>query len=139
MGHCIGVVSTSILTGFLRLARGLGSLHLGGGNLMKPSDCSSKRRLRQTMSLSAPFAWRHSHALQTSCEMKRLLPSGWAAMIPLITARSESVISRPRYLVTVSMHGTIMHQKPERKKYLTLFSKKCCNRICIGGAFTPIY
>ena len=107
MGHCIGVVSISILTGFLRLARGLGSLHLGGGNLTRPSDCNNKSRLRQTMSLSAPFAWRQFHALQTSCEMKRLLPSGWAAMITLITAISDAVTLRPRYVVMVSIPDTI--------------------------------
>ena len=107
MGHCIGVLSTSILTGFLRLASGLGSLHLGGGNLTRPSDCNNKSRLRHTMSLSAPFACCQFHALQTSCEMKRLLPSGWAAMISLITAISDSLTLRPRYVAMISIPDTI--------------------------------
>lgn len=58
---------------------------------MRSFFCSSKSRLRQTMSLSAPFVCRHCHALQTSCEMKRLLPSEWAAMISLITIISDAV------------------------------------------------
>ena len=74
---------------------------------MSPSDCSSKSRLRQTMSLSAPFACRHPHALQTSCEMKRLLPLEWAAMISLITAISDAVTLRPRYVAMIFIPDTI--------------------------------
>ena len=124
MRHRMGALSTSISTGFLRLARGFGSLHFGGGNLMSPCDCSSRSRLRQTMSLSVPFACRQSQALQTSCEMKRLLPSGWSATICLTMPRSPSVILRPRYVVMISMHGRIKHRKPERKKNRTASLKK---------------
>jgi len=62
--------------GFFLLARGLGSLHLGGGNVMRPFDWSNRSRLRQTMFLGVLFACRQFHALQTSFEMNRLLASG---------------------------------------------------------------
>jgi len=53
-------------------------------------------------------------------------------MICFTTARSDLVISRPRYLATISMHDTIENQGSERKKKCGL-SKKTYDRVRNGN------
>src|SRR5580704_15905257 len=111
----IGVVSISSGVGRALLASGLCRTYFTGGSAISPARSSIRSRLRQTMSLKAPFACRHCQASQSFFESVRRLASGWAAIVSRIDKRWASVMTRPRYLssaiLSVSMHRFFLERK----------------------------
>jgi hypothetical protein len=110
--------------------------------LIEPFDSSNKSKLRQIMSLSAPLVCLQFHRLQTSWEIKRLLPSGCASITFLMRAMSETLMERPLYVVISSIPDTIYYQEVERKPYITKFWKKFgqMEKIPVQKRhFTPIF
>ena len=100
-------------------------MNFRAGSLIKPFDSKRRSRLRHTISLRTPLGCLHSHSLQTSCEMKRLLFSGCEPIIFLMVAISCLVTDRFRYVMIVSIPDTIDHQELERN----LFLKKTCGEV----------
>ena len=93
-------------------------MNFRGGSLIKPSESKIRSRLRHTISLRTPLDCRQSQALQTSCEMKRRLFPGFAAIISLIVLMSCLLTDFLRYFMIVSIPDTINHQELERNLFL---------------------